>query len=94
MSFFEFMGARLYAHGACGEGDINFVDRGKGLKDDRRPPHPHHTAPTVAPRDRWRDLIEAALRRGTAAPRFLAGLAGLKRSGGRSLRGRLVTDAV
>ena len=27
-------------------------------------------------------LIEAALRRGTAAPRFLAGLAGLKRSGG------------
>ena len=28
------------------------------------------------------DLIEAALRRGTAAPRFLAGLAGLKRFGG------------
>ena len=27
-------------------------------------------------------LIEAGLRRGTAAPRFLAGLAGLERSGG------------
>ena len=50
---------RRQAHGAGGEGDFNFVDRGEDFVSSK--PIIHHTALTAAPRVRWPLLRVAAV---------------------------------